>query len=60
MIVENLLYFAIAVFILMLIGLVLTVMEFRYGKPRRQQEIAEKHPESVADFRDSSVGRPAR
>ena len=60
MIVENLIYFAIGAFVLMLVGLVLTVVEFRYGRPRQQQKHAEKHPESVADFRDSTVGRPAR
>lgn len=60
MIVENLIYFAIAAFLLMIFGLGLTMLEFRYGDPRRQQKIAEKYPESVADFRDSTVGRPAR
>jgi len=48
------------VFLMMMIGIVLTVLEFRYGNPRRQQEAAEKNPASVADFKDSSVGRPAR
>ena len=60
MIADNLIYFAIFVFVMMMIGLVLTMLEFRYGKPRAQQKAAEKHPESVADFRDSTVGRPAR
>ncbi|UCH41862.1 MAG: hypothetical protein JSU67_09430 [Gammaproteobacteria bacterium] len=60
MIADNLIYYAIFVFIMMVIGLVLTVLEFRHGKPRRQQEEAEKNPASVADFKNSSVGRPAR
>jgi hypothetical protein len=38
MISENLLYIAIAVFIFLLVGLILTVVEFRYGAPRRQVE----------------------
>ena len=40
MIAENMIYFAIAVFILLIIGLGLTYLEFRYGNPRRQQKIA--------------------
>ena len=60
MIVDNLIYFAIFVFVMMVVGLLLTVLEFRYGKPSAQQEAAEKRPETVADFRDSTVGRPAR
>lgn len=60
MIADNLIYFALGAFVLMLIGLALTVIEFRYGKPRQQAEIAEKHPEKVADFRVSTEGRPAR
>ena len=38
MIQENLLFIAIAVFISMMIGIILTVMEFRYGAPNRQVE----------------------
>ena len=38
MIQENLLFIAIAVFIFMLIGIILTVIEFRYGAPHRQVE----------------------
>jgi hypothetical protein len=38
MIQENLLIIAIAVFVFMLIGLILTVLEFRYGAPKRQVE----------------------
>ena len=60
MIAENLIYYAMFVFLMMVIGMVLTVLEFRHGNPRRQQEAAEKNPASVADFKDSSVGRPAR
>ncbi len=60
MIADNLIYFAVFVFVLMVIGLVLTLLEFRYGNPRAQQQAAEKKPETVADFRDSTVGRPAR
>ncbi len=40
MIQENLLFIAIAVFVFMLIGLILTVVEFRYGAPKRQVEDA--------------------
>lgn len=60
MIIDNLIYYAVFVFIMMAIGLVLTVREFRYGKPRQQQAEAEKNPASVADLEDSTVGRPAR
>ena len=38
MIQENLLFIAIAVFVLMLIGLILTVIELNYGAPKRQVE----------------------
>ena len=38
----NLLYIAILVFALMLVGLVLTALEFRYGAPHRQEEEARK------------------
>jgi hypothetical protein len=37
MITDNLYYIAMFAFIIMFIGLVLTFMEFRYGKPKRQQ-----------------------
>ena len=60
MIVDNILYFAIFVFIMLIIGLVLTVLEFSYGQPKKQQQAAEKNPDSVADFGDSTTGRPAR
>jgi len=42
MIESNLLYIAILVFVLMLIGLVLTALEFRHGAPHRQEEEAQK------------------
>ena len=38
MIQHDLLFIAIAVFVFMLIGLILTVVEFRYGSPKRQVE----------------------
>ncbi len=38
MIQDNLLFIAIAVFVFLLIGLVLTVVEFNYGAPKRQAE----------------------
>jgi hypothetical protein len=36
MIQENLLFIAIGVFVLMLVGLVLTIVELNYGAPKRQ------------------------
>ena len=60
MIVDNLLYFAIFVFIMLVIGLALTVLEFRHGAPKKQQLEAEKNPDVVADLYDGTVGRPAR
>ena len=46
MIQENLLLIAIAVFVLMSIGLVLTILEFKHGEPKRQDEgqIPNKYP----------------
>ena len=38
MIQDNLLLIAIVVFVLMLIGLILTVVELNYGQPKRQIE----------------------
>ena len=38
---ENLIFIAITVFILMIVGLVLTALEFRFGEPHRQEEEAE-------------------
>ena len=60
MIADNLIYFAIFVFIMLLIGLVLTVVEFRYGSPRHQQVEAEKKTTQSADVSDSAVSEPAR
>jgi hypothetical protein len=40
-------YVAVLVFILMAVGIVLTIMEFRYGEPKRQQEQAEKDSGTV-------------
>ena len=42
MIQENLLLIAIAVFVLMFIGLILTIIEFKHGQPKRQ--VDEKTP----------------
>lgn len=38
MIQDNLLFIAIGVFVLMLVGLVLTVVELNFGAPKRQIE----------------------
>lgn len=40
MISDNLLPIAIFVFVIMMVGLVLTITEFRYGAPKRQQDEA--------------------
>lgn len=42
----DLLYIAIAVFVLLLTGLFLTVIEFRHGEPKRQDEegLTPNHP----------------
>jgi len=40
-----LLYVAVFVFVMMIIGLILTVREFRYGEPARQ----DIEPESVTE-----------
>jgi phosphotransferase system glucose/maltose/N-acetylglucosamine-specific IIC component len=47
MIADNLIYTAMFVFAIMFIGLVLTIIEFRYGEPKRQQEQAEKNLKAV-------------
>jgi len=46
MIQENLLLIAIAVFALMVIGLVLTIIELNYGEPKRQieEQIPNEYP----------------
>jgi len=46
MIADNLLTIAIFVFVMLLIGIVLTFLEFRYGEPKRQQERAERNKRS--------------
>jgi hypothetical protein len=46
MISDNLFNIAMFVFVMMLIGLVLTFLEFRYGAPKRQQERAERNQKS--------------
>jgi hypothetical protein len=38
MIQENLLLIAVVVFVIMLVGLILTVLEFKHGEPKRQDE----------------------
>ena len=48
MILENLFHVAILVFVLMLVGLVLTLMEFRYGEPKQQQDLASKDTGSTS------------
>ena len=49
-------FFAIAVFVFVLLaaGLVLTVIEFRTGSPRRQQQRAERRKEKRA-LRDADI-----
>ena len=42
---ENLIFIAITVFFLMIVGLVLTALEFRFGEPHRQEEKAEHRAE---------------
>ena len=42
MIADDLILYAVAVFILMAIGLGLTMLEFRFGEPKRQQEEGER------------------
>jgi hypothetical protein len=46
MIQENLLYIAIAVFVFMIVGIILTVVEFRYGAPMQQErdQTSPKYP----------------
>tara|TARA_B110000285_G_C14963548_1_gene532902 strand:+ start:326 stop:490 length:165 start_codon:yes stop_codon:yes gene_type:complete len=41
MISDDLLPIAIFVFLIMLVGLALTILEFRYGEPKRQQDLAD-------------------
>ncbi|MFT5116058.1 MAG: hypothetical protein ACI8P9_005420 [Parasphingorhabdus sp.] len=46
MIQGNLLYIAMAVFAIMIVGIILTVVEFRYGAPAQQvrDQTISKHP----------------
>jgi hypothetical protein len=46
MISDNLLPIAMFVFAIMLVGLVLTFLEFRYGEPKRQQDRADRKQNS--------------
>lgn len=45
---------AVFVFVLLALGLVLTVIEFRTGSPRRQQKRAERREEKRA-LRDAGI-----
>jgi phosphotransferase system glucose/maltose/N-acetylglucosamine-specific IIC component len=47
MISDNLIYTAMFVFAIMFIGLVLTIIEFHYGEPKRQEEQAKKNPKAA-------------
>ncbi len=47
MIADDLLLYAVGVFILLAIGLALTIFEFRYGEPKRQQERGERNREAA-------------
>jgi len=48
------LLYAVFVFIVLVIGLVLTVQEFRYGDLNRQQAAAKKKLAPIDDLKDSS------
>ena len=43
MIADDLILYAISVFVLMAIGLGLTVLEFRFGEPKRQDEASKQN-----------------
>lgn len=43
---ENLIFIAITVFFLMIVGLVLTALEFRFGEPHRQEQEKKRNPHS--------------
>lgn len=60
MIVDNLIYCAIFVFAVLIVGLGLTVMEFRYGEPKRQQEAAANKGSSSEQSVTGETVRPAR
>lgn len=49
---NTLVYYAIGVFLLMLIGLVLTVLEFKYGAPKKQSEDNEKKQNGTYENED--------
>lgn len=52
---ESMIFFiAVFVFVLLVTGLVLTVIEFRTGSPRRQQKRAERRREQRA-LKDGGV-----
>ncbi len=53
MISDNLFPIAVFVFIIMMIGLTLTFIEFRYGEPKRQQDRADRKAE--ADIKDNTA-----
>jgi hypothetical protein len=44
-----LLFVGISVFSLMLIGVVLTILEFRFGKPRQQEEARKEQASDSAE-----------
>ena len=46
MIADNLIYYATFVFSMLVVGLVLTVIEFRFGDPKRQQQATAKKDSS--------------
>ena len=60
MIVDNLIYYAAFIFSMLIVGLVLTVIEFRYGEPKRQQQAAAKKGSSGEPTGTSETVRPAR
>ena len=43
---ENLIFIAITVFFLMIVGLVLTALEFRFGEPHRQEQEEKRNSHS--------------
>ena len=49
MIADDLILYAVGVFILMAIGLGLTILEFRFGEPKRQQEEGERKRVAKSD-----------
>jgi len=53
MISDNLLNIAMFVMAMMLIGLVLTILEFRYGEPKRQQERPERNQGSADGVKET-------